>query len=274
LLSVNIPNNVTSIGQSAFYGCSSLLSINIPNKVTSIGQSAFYGCSSLPSITIPNSVTSIGDSAFRDCTKLESITLPFIGKSKDAETYEAVFGYIFGYTNTLSSTPPSGATNQYNVSNYYYYHYYIPASLKTVIITGGDKVPDKAFFNCTNLTSITIPESVTIIGISAFYMCTGLTSFNIPKNVSNIADSAFSNCTGLTSITLPESVNSIGWYAFYLCTSLTSVTFQGTIPSGGFSGYIFGGDGYDNLRSKFYEIEPNYGTPGTYTWADNTWTKQ
>ena len=71
-----IPNSITSIGNSAFSGCSGLTSITIPNSVTSIGERAFYGCFSLTSITIPNSVTSIGDDAFYDCSGLTSITIP------------------------------------------------------------------------------------------------------------------------------------------------------------------------------------------------------
>ena len=71
-----IPNSVTSIGNSAFYGCTGLTSVTIPNGVTSIGNSAFYGCTGLTSVTIPNGVTSIGNSAFHGCKGLTSVTIP------------------------------------------------------------------------------------------------------------------------------------------------------------------------------------------------------
>ena len=74
LTSVTIPNSVTSIGYNAFSGCTGLSSVTIPNSVTSIGSYAFYGCSGLTSVTIPNSVTSIGESAFSGCSKLASVT--------------------------------------------------------------------------------------------------------------------------------------------------------------------------------------------------------
>ena len=76
LTSVTIPNSVTSIGESAFYDCSSLTSVTIPNSVTSIGEGAFSGCSGLTSVTIPNSVTTIGYYAFSGCTGLTSVTIP------------------------------------------------------------------------------------------------------------------------------------------------------------------------------------------------------
>ncbi|MCI7555446.1 MAG: leucine-rich repeat domain-containing protein, partial [Bacteroidales bacterium] len=71
--STTIPNSVTSIGDGAFYGCSSLTSVTIPNSVTSLGESAFRGCSSLTSVTIPNSVTSIGEDAFQACSSIADI---------------------------------------------------------------------------------------------------------------------------------------------------------------------------------------------------------
>ena len=246
LTSVTIGNGVTNIGGGAFSGCTGLTGITIPNSVTSIGSSAFYntawynnqpdglvyagkvaykykgtmpentsltlkegtlgiagdafrGCSGLTSITIPDSVTSIGDSAFRGCSSLESITIPFVGKSTTTTNgYEQVFGYIFGYTSDSSN---SGVYQYYDYGNSKRYYYYIPSSIKSVIITGGN-IPSYAFYNCTSITSITIPDSVTCIGDGAFNNCEGLTSVTIPDSVTNIGNSAFAYCSGLTSITV------------------------------------------------------------------------
>ena len=186
LTSVTIGNSVTSIGSSAFAYCTGLTSVTIPDSVTSIGDDAFRGCAGLTSIVIPDSVTSIGKNAFRGCSSLESITLPFVGASKNG-TDNTHFGYIFG------------------ASSYSYNSDYVPSSLKTVVITGGESIGYSAFSNCTGLTSIVIPDSVTSIGENAFY-----------------------GCTGLTSIVIPDSVTSIGDWAFEFCYSLTNVYYTGT----------------------------------------------
>ena len=92
-------------------------------------------------------------------------------------------------------------------------------------------IGDYAFCNCTELTSIEIPNSVTSIGNDAFYDCSGLTSVVIGNSVTSIGSSAFSDCTGLTSITIPNSVTIIGYNAFYNCSGLTSVVIDNSVTS-------------------------------------------
>ena len=202
LKSVSIPNSITSIGDSAFSNCSSLTSITIPDGVTSIGHYMFLNCSSLTSVTIPDSVTSIGDSVLYGCSSLTSITLPFIDRAM-MEFYGMDLDDIFDL-----------------IEN--------PIPLKSIVVTDGTEIPDYAFVGCTSLTSFTIPDDVTSIGVRVFHGCTSLTSIVIPDSVTSIGDRAFSGCDSLTSVVIGDGVTSIDTYAFYNCESLTDVYYTGT----------------------------------------------
>ncbi|MEE1004492.1 MAG: leucine-rich repeat domain-containing protein, partial [Bacteroidaceae bacterium] len=92
-------------------------------------------------------------------------------------------------------------------------------------------IGEYAFYYCSGLTSVNIPNSVTSIGEYAFYYCSGLTSVTIPNSVTSIGTSVFRGCSSLTSVTIPNSVTSIGESAFGGCSGLTSVTIPNSVTS-------------------------------------------
>ncbi len=188
LTSVTIPNSVTSIGSSAFRGCTGLTSVIIGDGVTTIRGYAFKDCTALTSVTIGNSVTTIEDLAFYGCNSLPSITIP--------NSVTSIGDYAFYECTGLTSA---------------------------VIGNNVTTIGENAFYGCSSLTSITIPNSVTSIGGYAFKDCTALTSVTIGNSVTTIGENAFCGCSSLTSITIPNSVTSIGDEAFNVCNSLTLV---------------------------------------------------
>ena len=244
-----IPNSVTSIGNSAFKGCSALTSITIPNSVTSIGSQAFCGCSGLTSITIGNSVTTIGSEAFYGCSGLTSITIPNSVTSIEDLLFYDCYGLtsitIGNSVTTIGRYAFEGCSVkkvELNCTTVGSWFGGISSIEEIVLGNSVTSIGEDAFSHCSGLTSVTIGNSVTSIGYAAFYKCSGLTSITIPNSVTSIGDEAFYGCSGLTSVTIGNSVTSIGNYAFYNCSGLTSVTI---------------GSGVKNIYSEAFAICEN-----------------
>ena len=211
LYSISIPNSVTSIGSYAFAECRTLSSISLPNSVKTIGSYAFYRFRDISSITIPNSVTSIGSFAFRECNDLAAITVP----GSITELGERVFGSC---NNLTSVTIQEGALVIGRGM------FYGCGNLKSVSIPGTVQIIGaESFYGCGNLTSLVISEGVTGIDIDAFNSCTALETVVLPNTMEVIATRVFSGCNKLTTVNFPENLKLIGNYAFMRCYGLTSI---------------------------------------------------
>jgi hypothetical protein len=274
IISITIPNSVTSIGDNAFRDCKNLASITIPVSVTSIGGWAFDGCTSLASITIPNSVTSVGEKAFAGTAWLDSQPggLVYVGKvlyKYKEMPANTVINNIRGDTTAIAGGAFEGCKSLTSIN----------------IPEGVTSIGFNAFFDCNSLASVTIPASVTSIDRYAFlgtawdwellksqpdglvYVgkvlykykgtmpantvinnirgdtiaiaggafegdgCKNLASITIPNSVTSIGYLAFSGCASLASITIPAGVTSISWGTFGGCYSLTSITVDANNPN-------------------------------------------
>ncbi len=236
LTSINIPANVTSIGSQAFFSCSNLKRVDItniekwcaiefewkasplcgtgavpylngriiediviPDGMTSVGDYAFYGFSSVTSITIPDSVTSIGHDAFYGCTSLTSITLPdgITDIGSDAFTSTGYYNDPANWNNGVLYI----SNHLINAKSTLSGNYTIKAGTKCI--------GDSAFMDCTSLTSVTIPDSVTSIGNAAFGGCKNLTI----RTPENSAAHKYAKSEGinyyLTSVTTQPSVPTV-----------------------------------------------------------------
>ena len=263
LTSVSIPASVTTIGSSSFKNCSSLASVSFVGtpSLTSFAYSLFEGCSKLTSITIPNSVTAIDHDAFSGCSKLASVTygsnptLASIGYSAFKNCTELTsitipdsITTITGNNGTTPYTPFAGCSKlttvvwnarncggytpiNYNNSIYYQMPF---EAIKTQIesLTFGDEVeriPDYLCHGMTNITSLTIPASVTSIGTNSFNGCTGLASVTSEATTpQTIGASTFSSLPSTKKLYLPHDIDVKA--AYRAASGWSSFTEENTYP--------------------------------------------
>ena len=228
LTEVILPESLTTIGSSAFSGCTGLTEITLPENLTTLGSSAFSGCTGLSEIALAENLTTIGNSAFYNCTGLNRINFNAI-QMDDLNGDNFVFACAGQSGDGITVTVGSGVTK---IPAYLFYPYgdvsYLPKIIAVEFAENGvcESIGSCAFYNCTDLTEIRLPESLTTIDSSAFYGCTGLEKITLPESLTMIGSSAFSGCTELSEIALPENLTTIGNAAFYNCTGLTRINFN------------------------------------------------
>ncbi len=247
LTAIDIPSSVETIGTRAFYKCSKLTGISFNEGLKTIGVSSFEGCGlksvalpegletikenafllchSLTNAVIPRSVTDIERWVFSYCNNLQSLTLPFVGSMRgNTGTPESMFGHLFG----VSSYDGLVKVQQYYTESDSI-TCYIPSSLESVTITDETLIGYRAFWNCSMIKSIGIPETVTYVGTQAFKYCDALEEVHInsieawcgiqwateASNPLFNARKLFLNGELVTCLEIPSSVEEIPDRAFY-----------------------------------------------------------
>jgi hypothetical protein len=172
---ITVPANVKTIGKFAFRNCTKLKEVVISNGTTTIATGAFEGCTSLTKVVIPKSVTQIGASAFKMCTSLKTISLP--------KNLKSIGTGCFSYCSNLKKIT-------------------LPSKVK--------KIPEYSFMYCDKLKTVNFSKNTTSIGKMAFYGCNRLMGIKLPDKLTSIGSKAFVECDSLKKLTIPKSVKKIG----------------------------------------------------------------
>ena len=249
---VVLPPSTVYIGHGALRDCSALTSVSLPDSMSNrLFLDMFEGCTNLKSVDIPDGITDIYEGDLASCPNWTDIYYDNWGRVwnrvvsnvrdsipdrmnvhfKDNIYDSGSCGENVTWTLTADGTltiSGTGAMTDYTYDSRSPW-YRCRTHIKRVVMQQGvTSIGDHAFWDCSGLTSVTIPDGVTSIGDSVFSGCTALTAVTISDGVTAIGGSTFSNCIRLAKVTIPKSVTSIGKNAFYYCESIADVYYDGT----------------------------------------------
>ena len=258
----NLP--VERISYVAFDSCKYISNVEMPDRINYISFGAFQE-SGLTSITLPNSLKSITGNMFRKCFALESITIKANVKEIDEGAFDYCYNlktvHYKGSKEMWDKIDITNERNEYLLNAEIIFEEPMTVTVDGITYTSNDStscevtkcdenksgkvtipwsvhfdgkklsvtsIVDKAFWECKNITGVTIPDSVTKIGENAFFDCTGLANVTIGNGVTKIGNAGFVYCESLTSVTIGDGLTTVNDYAFYGCSSLTNVYYTGS----------------------------------------------
>lgn len=232
LTSLTLMDGVTSIGDSAFYGCTALQTVRIPGSVRSVGARAFYHCRGLADVSVEQGVETLGAEAFAGCTNLREIALPdsvdtlgdqaFSGSGLRSFTASVPVwpDYLLSSCNSLTRIEVPDTVRTLGVGVFSN----CTSLAEAVLPDGLAEVPDYTFNGCSALASVHMPASAMRVGQSAFADCGALAGVSLPEGMTELGASAFRGCRALTAIDIPAGVTRLPNMAFDFCWSLQTVT--------------------------------------------------
>ncbi len=256
--SLNLPEGLQRIGKEAFTECHQMTEVILPSTLKEIGELAFYNCALLERVNIPASVERIVGGAFAACYRLEDLTVDV-----NNPVYHSAGGCVIDTENKIlveicpnCQIPANGSVEV--IGDYAFYHYgnpfddieiTIPSSvkiignhafdgsfIKKVVMEGVTYIYDYAFYECYDLETVEIGDSLIAIFRSAFEKCGSLKNVTLPARITEgdqygayIESQAFADCTAIESIIIPEGITKVDYEAFRGCINLTTVTIPKTV---------------------------------------------
>ncbi|WP_037271124.1 leucine-rich repeat protein [Ruminococcus flavefaciens] len=242
---ITLPDSLHTLGEYAFRNCTALPEITLNDGLDTISGRAFQNCEKITSMIIPDTITVLGTQIFNGCTKLEELQLPYAGTLKSCTFSDGEVNQHCSVADLFLTQDWSWPNDGMDFSNY---------AIRKITITGGDKIPsyafshmqtleeidlsntsintigDYAFWNCSKLAEIKIPDTVTSIGNYSYY---GTPITKLPDNghIKTVGSYAFAECQNFGDITIPKSYTSFGSYAFQNCKGIKKLVIPPTVTS-------------------------------------------